>query len=84
MTEEHSYTSCGDAELNNIGYCKRCTDLAHDELIALRLRVGNLEYAAREMLSTFTEAGHPGEPAVRSCWVNRETRLNWHRLVNPE
>jgi hypothetical protein len=26
--EEHSYTSCADDELNNIGYCKRCTDLA--------------------------------------------------------
>jgi hypothetical protein len=26
--QEHSYTSCSDTELNNIHYCKRCTELA--------------------------------------------------------
>lgn len=59
-------------------------DYYRSQLEESRARVADLEYAAREMLSTFTEAGHPGEPAVRSSWVNYETHLNWCRLINPE
>lgn len=53
------------------------------EIASLAARIADLEFAAREMLSTFTEAGHPGEPCVRSQWINLETHLNWCRLVNP-
>jgi len=35
IAAEHSYTSCADDDLTNIGWCKRCTDLALAERVTL-------------------------------------------------
>jgi hypothetical protein len=58
----------------------------YDEVATLRQEMAEakaereaMRKLCAEMLSTFTQKGHPGTPALRSGWVREDVVLRWHQ-----
>jgi len=54
------------------------------QITDLQARVKRLEQILSEVLASFGEAGHPGEPCLRSSWVNVSTIEGWRKTLAEE
>ncbi|MFE7237224.1 hypothetical protein [Streptomyces sp. NPDC057580] len=64
------------------GHAVRMAAQYADRAIENGERAEQVEAVLREVLSQFTEHGHPGRPCLRTPWLNVETVGRWRAALD--